>query len=167
MRCEPEAESSSLRKEFAQISQPEPRFPFHFASYGDLMILGNELEFPLWGPDSMSANEHFTSSYYRDQLRLFVHCTGAGCTVDVAQPVEDCCPAYHLELLLQPTDPHGWPQGSVRLLYEADITMSGDCWSTWSRGFHRLPFRLSPELLRRCHIRLKCNTVRSPGEQLS
>lgn len=115
----------------------------------------------------MPPNDPFTSPYYRDDVRLYIHCTGAGCTVDVAQPIKNRCLAYHLELLLQPTDPQGWPWGSVRLLYEADIPMSEGRWSIWSRGFHRLPFRLSPDLLRRCHIRLKCNTVRSPGEQLS
>lgn len=112
----------------------------------------------------MNVSTHFSSEFYRDDLRVFVTCTPAGCGVDVAQPVKNRCGGYHLELLLQLTDENGWPQGSVRMLYEAEIPMSMGSGSHWSRGYHRLPFRMTEELLSRCHIRLKCNTVSSPGE---
>ena len=112
----------------------------------------------------MSEDSHFTATYYRDDLLVYVMCSMSGCTIDLVQPNERNCDGYHLELLLQPTDEHGWPQGQVRLLYEAEISVRPDPWSQWTRGFHRLPFRLTEEQLRRCHIRLTCNTVTEPGK---
>jgi len=103
---------------------------------------------------SVHQNLHFDQSYYRGELLANLRCSTAGSRLDISEPKSIAPRAYHLELLLQPVDETGWPRGQARCLYEADVSMAADRWSTWSRGVHRLPFRFEEDLLRRCHLRL-------------
>ena len=107
----------------------------------------------------MAPSKHLQQTYHRGQLRAFLLCSDAGCDLDIVEPKLGACESYHLELLLQPVNESGWPQGSARPLYEADIPMTLDQWSPFSHGRHRLPFRLSEDLLERCHLRLTCRRI--------
>jgi hypothetical protein len=115
----------------------------------------------------MDNSERSSQAFHRDGLLAWINCTPAGCGIEVAQPDGSPCSRYRLELLLQPTDERGWPQGRVRCLYEAEVPLSEDRWSGFARGFHRLPFRFPEDLLNRCHIRLTHCTLDAPRNALS
>ncbi|MBS0202903.1 MAG: hypothetical protein JSS49_08405 [Planctomycetes bacterium] len=104
----------------------------------------------------MTRPSHFQQSYYRGQLRALLYCNDAGCTLDLSEPQPSMCDCYRLEILLQPVDAHGWPHGQARLLYEAAIPMSPRIDTNVAVGFLRLPFRLTEDVLSRCHLRLQC-----------
>lgn len=110
---------------------------------------------------TMSELQHFRQSYYQRDLRAFLTCSEISCELDLAEPISEIHHDYHLEVLHQPTDKHGWPQGRPRSLYETDIIMKADRWSSWSRGYCQLPFRLTADLLRQCHLRLTAITMAS------
>ena len=106
----------------------------------------------------MPPTDHFSQAYYRGELRAHIHCTGAGCGIEVAQPRGTACRRYRLELLLQPLDKAGWPRGRPRCLFETTIPLRDHGSGRYSRGYQRLPF-LSRDALRQCHVRLTCATM--------
>lgn len=102
----------------------------------------------------MPTTDHLHQPFYRGSLRAFLTCTEAGCVLEISEPQPGQYSCYHLEILHQPIDANGWPQGGPRCVYEADVQMIADHWSDYARGLHRLPFRLHEDLLGRCHFRL-------------
>tara|TARA_R110002111_G_scaffold260867_1_gene332904 strand:- start:12553 stop:12897 length:345 start_codon:yes stop_codon:yes gene_type:complete len=102
----------------------------------------------------MVDNELLQIAFYQQQIRAYLGCSVAGCDLNLVQPKETICQNYHVEILLQPTDDRGLPQGRLRCLYETEIRMSTNLWSAFAVGGERLPFRLPRELLTRCHLRL-------------
>ena len=103
--------------------------------------------------------------YFDDRTRVRLHCDGPDCwaeilrrsssqtsagSVDEAQQLR-----VELEFLLQPRDNHQRPVGPPLLLHSLPLQLTPMPQLGWLHAWAWLPPLLTPQLLKRCHLRLQ------------
>lgn len=99
--------------------------------------------------------DDFEQAFYRDDTQAWVSCRHGKCRADVAIPVKGAASRQiKLEILFQPCNSRGWPEGAPRQLLATHITVQPDTEGITARGGITLPFRLTPAILKASHLRL-------------
>ncbi len=102
----------------------------------------------------MADENIFCLSFYRDEMRVWIRCAPLMSELSLTVPQKTASQVYQLEVLFQATDEHGLPVGRAHQLYETEIIIEETGFSQEAYGRVRLPFRLKPELLKACYLRL-------------
>ncbi|MFM8474884.1 MAG: hypothetical protein ACKOEO_03695 [Planctomycetaceae bacterium] len=104
----------------------------------------------------------FDATYFDDTSRVRLHCDGPDCWVEIRW--KPPCPGpgrteVDLEFLLQPRDAAQRPVGGPLLLHVQHLQLTDDPETGTEHAWKWLPPRLTPELLARCHLRLRNDTL--------
>jgi len=112
----------------------------------------------------------FDETYFDDTARVRLHCDGPDCWVEIRQKpaVSDGCgrtgtdmqSEVDIEFLLQPRDSAQRPVGGPLLLHVQHCRLTDDSRTGSEHAWSWLPPRLTPELLGRCHLRLRRDTLK-------
>ena len=100
----------------------------------------------------------FDETYFDDISRVRLHCDGPDCWVEVRRKLLGQMPGpaeVDLEFLLQPRDSAQRPVGGPLLLHVQHLQLTDDPQTGTEHAWKWLPPRLTPELLARCHLRLR------------
>jgi len=104
----------------------------------------------------------FDETYFDDTSRVRLHCDGPDCWVELRQKPGGCDPCavgVDIEFLLQPRDSAQRPVGGPLLLHVQHLQLTADAETGTGHAWKWLPPRLTPDLLARCHLRLRRDTL--------
>jgi len=98
----------------------------------------------------------FDETYFDDTAKVRLHCDGPDCWVEIQHKTNTPeSLSVNLEFLLQPRDHAQRPVGTPMLLHVQHCQLSHDPRTQAALAWNWLPPRLTPELLKRCHLRLR------------
>ncbi|WP_417385634.1 hypothetical protein [Gimesia sp.] len=107
----------------------------------------------------MTEEKSFSLAFYRDDLRAWIHYSPLYTELSITVSQKTAHGAYSVEVLYQPTDDAGMAVGCVHKLYSAKVEMYNSEYSQNAFGQLQLPFRLTPDLLKACYLRLVPCTI--------
>lgn len=100
-------------------------------------------------------SESWRQEYHGPGTRLSVRCGRGRCLLEFAQELNGglALGPANVEILLQPRDDRGLPQGSPAVLCDLEIPLHARTDGA-AAGHRWLPPSLGADLIRRCHFRL-------------
>ncbi len=115
----------------------------------------------------------FDETWHDNHTLVRLHCDGNDCWGEVARQMPECRIAGHpdtqhiaLEFLLQPRDGAQRPVGLPLLLHVHQWRLHCDPATGRCHAWSWLPPKLTQDLLRRCHLRVRTPTL-SPSSDMS
>jgi hypothetical protein len=106
-------------------------------------------------------------AFYGGGVTARLEAGGWGAHFRVAAPRNHPAAALRLEVLWQPRDDAGWPDGAARIMHEDVATVYPGVDGRPGRALFVLPIRLAPAFLAECHYRLRAveSSAQFPARQ--